>query len=170
LFNIEYCDGEDLINLYWSFWSILQVGSNIAIFGVMLQLWIVLGNVQTPSWAVALGTPVLVFAALGWVFREIGKQALKRIFRREIEDDRDDDNEDSEREGTWGLDNWLSRTYVSCFKSFCTVVDMIQAYNRTRKQTKVRVSGRESQEGVHCMRHELRRYCVLPFRSAQVLS
>ncbi|ESZ92889.1 hypothetical protein SBOR_6717 [Sclerotinia borealis F-4128] len=72
-FNIEYCDGEDLIQLYWGFWSILQVGSLIAILGVMLQFWIVLGNVQTPSWAVALGTPVLVFAALGYIFRHIGK-------------------------------------------------------------------------------------------------
>lgn len=53
LFNIEFCDGEDLMSLYWGFWSVLQVGSNIAILGVMVQFWIVLGDIETPSWAVA---------------------------------------------------------------------------------------------------------------------
>lgn len=110
LFNIEYCDGEDLMQLYWGFWSVLQVGSNIAIFGVMLQLWIVLGNVQTPSWAVALGTPVLVFAALGWIAREIAKQACKRILKWDMKDD-DSDDDDGEK----GLESWLSRAYVNSF-------------------------------------------------------
>jgi hypothetical protein len=31
LFNIEFCDVEDLMMLYWGFWSVLQVGSNITI-------------------------------------------------------------------------------------------------------------------------------------------
>lgn len=74
-FNIEYCDGEDLIQLYWGFWAILQVGSIVAILGVMLQFWIALGDVETPSWAVALGTPVLVFAALGFVVRVVWRRA-----------------------------------------------------------------------------------------------
>jgi len=78
-FNIEYCDGEDLMNLYWGFWSVLQVGSIIAIFGVMLQFWIVLGNVETPSWAVALGTPVLIFAALGFMFRFFWKKSVGKF-------------------------------------------------------------------------------------------
>ncbi|KAG9247479.1 hypothetical protein BJ878DRAFT_177516 [Calycina marina] len=95
-FNIEYCDGEDLMQLYWGFWSVLQVGSNIAIFGVMLQLWIVLGNVKSPSWAVALGTPVLVFAALGWIFREIAKVLLKRLFNKILPEDDSDVSEDSD--------------------------------------------------------------------------
>jgi hypothetical protein len=107
LFNIEYCDGEDLMQLYWGFWSVLQVGSNIAIFGVMLQLWIALGNVETPSWAVALGTPVLVLAAMGWIFREISKQACKRILRREVKED-DDDDDDGEKSV---LEDWISRAY-----------------------------------------------------------
>ncbi|KAI0997814.1 hypothetical protein K3495_g10375 [Podosphaera aphanis] len=81
-FHIEYCDGEDLMMLYWGFWSILQVGSNIAILGVMLQFWMVLGDVETPSWAVALGTPVLVFAALGFVMKEIWKKCWSRCLSR----------------------------------------------------------------------------------------
>jgi len=117
-FNIEYCDGEDLMQLYWGFWSVLQVGSNIAIFGVMLQLWIALGNVKSPSWAVALGTPVLVFAALGWIFREIGKVVWNKVFRRVLskegsEEDGDEDGGDCEERGEVGWNNnvekWLSR-------------------------------------------------------------
>jgi hypothetical protein len=78
LFNIEFCAGEDLMQMYWSFWSILQVGSNIAILGVMVQFWIVLGDHETPSWAVALGTPVLVFAALGFVLKSVWSQFWDR--------------------------------------------------------------------------------------------
>lgn len=79
LFNIQFCDGEDLMQLYWGFWSVLQVGSNIAILGVVVQFWIVLGDVETPSWAVALGTPVLVFAAIGFGFRHILKETIGRV-------------------------------------------------------------------------------------------
>lgn len=81
-FNIEYCHGEDLMMLYWGFWSILQVGSNIAILGVMLQFWIILDEMDTPSWAIALGTPVLVFAALGFVLKEVWKRFWFRCFKR----------------------------------------------------------------------------------------
>jgi hypothetical protein len=85
LFNIEYCQGEDLMQLFWGFWSVLQVGSNIAILGVMIQFWIVLGDVDTPSWAVALGTPVLVFAALGFLLRAIGGKALSRCLGKGVD-------------------------------------------------------------------------------------
>lgn len=111
-FNIEYCDGEDLMQLYWGFWSVMQVGSNIAIIGVMLQLWIALGDVKSPSWAVALGTPVLVFAALGWIFREIGKVVLRRVRQSGTESDDNDDADSEERgEAGWNtnVDGWLSR-------------------------------------------------------------
>lgn len=113
-FNIEYCDGEDLIQLYWGFWSILQVGSLIAILGVMLQFWIVLGNVQTPSWAVALGTPVLVFAALGYIFRHLGKSWRWGKGRDQEEDTdveadggRDVGNEEVEKRGSWA-ERWIT--------------------------------------------------------------
>lgn len=107
LFNIEYCDGEDLMQLYWGFWSVLQVGSCVAIFGTMLQLCIVMGNVGNPSWAVALGTPVLVFAALGWLCREVGRQALRKILRREVEGP--DKCEDKESD----VEHWIRTVYSS---------------------------------------------------------
>lgn len=82
--------------LYWGFWSVLQVGSNIAIFGVMLQFWIVLGDVETPSWAVALGTPVLVFAALGFVLKALWTKAWTRCLMRKGGSDIESQTEDDE--------------------------------------------------------------------------
>ena len=38
LMALQFCDGEDLMMLYWSTWTVLQVGSVIAIFGVMLHI------------------------------------------------------------------------------------------------------------------------------------
>lgn len=85
--------------IYWGFWSVLQVGSNIAILGVMLQFWIVLGDVETPSWAVALGTPVLVFAALGFVIKSMwakawAKRAAKKDDLESSTDEEDDPVDD----------------------------------------------------------------------------
>lgn len=86
LLNIQFCDREDLTQLYWGFWTLLSVGSNIAILGVMVQFWIVLGDHDTPSWAVALGTPVLVFAAVGFVFHSIGAQTWERCRGKPVQE------------------------------------------------------------------------------------
>lgn len=108
--HIEFCDGEDLMQLYWGFWSILQVGSLIAILGVMLQFWIVLGNVTTPSWAVALGTPVLVFAALGWIFRHITKQGREKLRKmNESDGDETDVGEDQDEKDGKEKTSFLER-------------------------------------------------------------
>jgi hypothetical protein len=115
LFNIEFCDGEDLTQMYWGFWSILQVGSLIAIGGVLLQFWIILSGVGTPPWAVALGTPVLVFAALGWMFKHISDGAWKKFRNRrngdageENNDEESSSDEEKETEGE-GVNRWISR-------------------------------------------------------------
>jgi len=104
------------MQLYWGFWSVLQVGSLIAIGGVMVQFWIVLGNVETPSWAVALGTPVLVFAALGWVFRSLWKRGVARVKgRRYVEEGEEDSGEeagDNEEKENDGRECWVSRALV----------------------------------------------------------
>ncbi|KAF4632829.1 hypothetical protein G7Y89_g5291 [Cudoniella acicularis] len=108
LFNIQFCDGEDLMQLYWGFWSILQVGSLIAIGGVMLQLWIVLADVETPSWAVALGTPVLVFAALSWTIKRVCKNIWRRWTGQEVVDS-DESGEGTDEEEKIGVEEWGSR-------------------------------------------------------------
>ncbi|KAF7884427.1 uncharacterized protein EAF02_004763 [Botrytis sinoallii] len=66
-----------MVFLYWSFWTLLQVGSTIAIFGIGLaKLWLYMGRESLPVknqatsnpdyWylrnSVAIGTPVLIIA------------------------------------------------------------------------------------------------------------
>lgn len=60
LLALQFCDGEDLMSLYWSTWTMMQVGSQIAIGGIVLALWHTIWNVKHPIWALAMGTPVLV--------------------------------------------------------------------------------------------------------------
>lgn len=48
LLALQFCDGEDLMSLYWSTWTMLQVGSLIAIAGVILALCHNLRNRQHP--------------------------------------------------------------------------------------------------------------------------
>lgn len=80
LLNLQYCQGSELMQMYWALWGMLPVGSSVAILGVMVQLGMTMGEMEGLSWAVALGTPVLVFAALGWLCREWGKWVLKRLW------------------------------------------------------------------------------------------
>ncbi|KAH8836910.1 hypothetical protein MCOR27_001496 [Pyricularia oryzae] len=65
LLALQFCDGEDLMSLYWATWTMLQFGSVIAIFGIILHMALVLQGHDRPPWALALGTPVLVVAGLG---------------------------------------------------------------------------------------------------------
>lgn len=48
LLALQFCDGEDLITLYWSTWTMLQVGSLIAIVGIILTLGHNLRNRKHP--------------------------------------------------------------------------------------------------------------------------
>ncbi|KAF7561006.1 hypothetical protein G7046_g3140 [Stylonectria norvegica] len=86
---LQFCDGEDLISLYWSTWTMIQVGSLIAMVGIILALCNSLRNRGHPPWALALGTPVLVIAGVLHLFhdcttRRIGKQIRKKM---EVVDD-----------------------------------------------------------------------------------
>jgi hypothetical protein len=64
--------------LYWGFWTLIQVGSLIAIVGIMINLWYSLGEKENPPWIVALGTPVLVIAALGHAWQNCVRTAWRR--------------------------------------------------------------------------------------------
>jgi len=62
----------------------------------------VLGDVETPSWAVALGTPVLVFAALGFVLKSLWAKAWNRCRGRrggDIESQTEDDEPEDDTVG-----------------------------------------------------------------------
>lgn len=48
LLALQFCDGEDLMSLYWSTWAMLQLGSEIAILGVSLALWHHLWDMEHP--------------------------------------------------------------------------------------------------------------------------
>ena len=63
--TLQYCDGEDLMQFYWSFWALLQVGSVIALIGLAVYHLYSLNDKDHPPWMIALGTPVLVLAGLG---------------------------------------------------------------------------------------------------------
>jgi hypothetical protein len=36
LLAVQFCDGEDLMALYWSTWTVMQVGGLVAMFGIIL--------------------------------------------------------------------------------------------------------------------------------------
>ncbi|KAH8905121.1 hypothetical protein BR93DRAFT_969939 [Coniochaeta sp. PMI_546] len=69
LMALQFCDGEDLMALYWSTWTVMQIGSLIAIFGVLLAVFHTIRGRKHPPWALALGTPVLVVAGLGHIIQ-----------------------------------------------------------------------------------------------------
>ncbi|KAJ4135218.1 hypothetical protein NW768_004839 [Fusarium equiseti] len=79
---LQFCDGEDLISLYWSTWTMIQVGSLIAMIGIILALAHTLRGRQHPPWALALGTPVLVIAGFLHLFHDCTKKRIKNRHRR----------------------------------------------------------------------------------------
>lgn len=85
-FSIQFCDGEDLMMLYWGFWSLIQVGSLIAIFGIMLNQWYSLREKEHPPWNVALGTPVIIIASLGHAWQSSVKTAWRKWKERKDKD------------------------------------------------------------------------------------
>lgn len=75
LMALQFCDGEDLMSLYWSTFTMIQIGSLIAVSGIILAMLHTLRDHKHPPWALALGTPVLVVAGL---FSFIGDCVLRR--------------------------------------------------------------------------------------------
>ncbi|KAJ4251883.1 hypothetical protein NW762_011180 [Fusarium torreyae] len=84
---LQFCDGEDLISLYWSTWTMIQIGSLIAMIGIILALAHSLRGRQHPPWALALGTPVLVIAGFLHLFHDFTKKRIKKNRRRKSEFD-----------------------------------------------------------------------------------
>lgn len=79
LLALQFCDGEDLMSLYWSTWTMIQVGSLIAIMGIILALGHSLRNRKHPPWALALGTPVLVIAGVLHLIHDCTKKRVKKL-------------------------------------------------------------------------------------------
>ncbi|KAH6619800.1 hypothetical protein B0J18DRAFT_254295 [Chaetomium sp. MPI-SDFR-AT-0129] len=79
LMALQFCDGEDLMPLYWSTWTMMQVGSVIAIMGIMLAMFNSLRGSKNPPWALALGTPVLVVAGIGHAVHGAVHRRVKHV-------------------------------------------------------------------------------------------
>ncbi|KAK3945343.1 hypothetical protein QBC46DRAFT_116392 [Diplogelasinospora grovesii] len=84
LLALQFCDGEDLMSLYWSTWTMMQVGSLIAIFGIILAVFNGLRGTKNPPWALALGTPVLVVAGVGHAFHGAMRKRVQRVRSRSM--------------------------------------------------------------------------------------
>ncbi|KAK4132599.1 hypothetical protein BT67DRAFT_384971 [Trichocladium antarcticum] len=82
LLALQFCDGEDLMSLYWSTWTMMQVGSLIAIFGILLSVTNSLRGNQNPPWALALGTPVLVVAGIGHAVHGAMRKRVRQVRSR----------------------------------------------------------------------------------------
>ncbi|KAK5994103.1 hypothetical protein PT974_07543 [Cladobotryum mycophilum] len=84
LLALQFCDGEDLMNLYWSTWTMIQIGSLIAMMGIILALAHSLRNRRHPPWALALGTPVLVIAGILHLIHDCTKKRVKRRLSKSV--------------------------------------------------------------------------------------
>ncbi|KAJ4418137.1 hypothetical protein N0V85_001567 [Neurospora sp. IMI 360204] len=84
LLALQFCDGEDLMSLYWSTWTMLQVGSLIAILGIILAAFNAIRGNKNPPWALALGTPVLVVAGIGHAFHGAMRKRVQRARSRSL--------------------------------------------------------------------------------------
>ena len=81
--TVQWCWSENLINLYWSFWILISVGSCIAMIGIAISHYFHLNEHDHPPWNIALGTPVLVIAGIGTVFHTTFNKLLGRSASKE---------------------------------------------------------------------------------------
>ncbi|EPE36316.1 hypothetical protein GLAREA_05654 [Glarea lozoyensis ATCC 20868] len=68
---LQFCDGEEMFFLVWSFWPLLALGAVIAEIGVCIYLCKILCRKKDEvPWGTAMGTPILILATVGyWVLR-----------------------------------------------------------------------------------------------------
>jgi hypothetical protein len=67
--NLQFCDGEELFFLVWSFWPLLALGAVVAEFGTCVYLLKILCKKKDEvPWGTAMGTPILILATLGYWF------------------------------------------------------------------------------------------------------
>jgi hypothetical protein len=62
---LQHCHHEALLGLYWPVWTLLGLGSSIAMAGVVLSQIYGLQQHELPPFGTALGTPVLVVCSIG---------------------------------------------------------------------------------------------------------
>ncbi|KAH8881258.1 hypothetical protein GQ53DRAFT_621460, partial [Thozetella sp. PMI_491] len=82
LLALQFCDGEDLMQLYWSSWTAMQFGAVIAILGTVLNVVHQLQGNNGPPWNLALGTPILIFTGVGHAVHVAARGPVKRLHSR----------------------------------------------------------------------------------------
>ncbi len=82
LLALQFCDGEDLMALYWASWTAMQFGAVIAILGTVLNLIHQLQESNHPPWALALGTPILIFTGVGDAVHNAVRGPVQRLRSR----------------------------------------------------------------------------------------
>ncbi|KAL3420908.1 hypothetical protein PVAG01_07353 [Phlyctema vagabunda] len=84
IMGIWFCHHEDLISLYWGFWLLGIVGSDIAILGIIVNEMHVLFGAPRPIYALALATPIPVLVGcINFVHQGSKKMAMKQVDRME---------------------------------------------------------------------------------------
>jgi hypothetical protein len=78
---LQFCDGEEIFFLVWSFWPLLALGAVIAELGTCIYLFKILCKKKDEvPWGTAMGTPILILATVGyWVMRGL-HTLLRRVF------------------------------------------------------------------------------------------
>ncbi|PMD48516.1 hypothetical protein L207DRAFT_8888 [Hyaloscypha variabilis F] len=86
ILSLQHCHKELLLGLYWPLWTLLGLGSSIAMCGVVISQIYSLKGHEPPKYTIALGTPVLVVSACGdFVATEVEKfhRKIKRTYTEE---------------------------------------------------------------------------------------
>ncbi|PHH59409.1 hypothetical protein CDD81_3219 [Ophiocordyceps australis] len=78
LLGLQFCDGENLMTLYWASWTIMQIGTVVAIIGIMIALVHSLRRSKPPPWGLALGTPILIAAGLMNLLQDLLRRKPKQ--------------------------------------------------------------------------------------------
>lgn len=65
--TLIFCHQLDMVFLYWPFWTLLQAGSTIAIFGIGLaRLWPCMGRESLPVKYVIISFPSTALKTMFW--------------------------------------------------------------------------------------------------------
>jgi len=87
IISLQHCWHEDLLGLYWPLWTLLGLGSTVAMLGVVVNQIYGLLEHELPGFSVGMGTPVLVVCAIVHLLWSVAAKKMNE--RRSKRSDRD---------------------------------------------------------------------------------
>jgi hypothetical protein len=87
IISLQHCWHEDLLGLYWPLWTLLGLGSTVAMLGVVVNQIYGLLEHELPCFSVGMGTPVLVVCAIVHLLWSMASKKINE--RRSQRSDRD---------------------------------------------------------------------------------